>query len=159
MVGLDLSKPPYALGGRTQGVGADQDPSHAYQGDQAMNQLDARVRARYSFLIAVLAAAFSYDASATCGCSVTLVNGFAKQDITVSKIKTSDTGVKAIIFKNQWVGTRKINAGERSTFDFTVDGKCGNDHWFKFIKQDGNECFKSGGCGSTQTCSQGDWKQ
>jgi hypothetical protein len=110
-----------------------------------------------SVAIAVFAAIFSWDVNAACGCQVTLVNGFEKSAINVSKIKTSDTGVKAIIFKNQWTGTRKIEAGDKSTFDFTVDGKCGNDHWFKFINQDGKECIKSSACGGTHTCSQGDW--
>jgi hypothetical protein len=122
-----------------------------------MNKINARARIGIAVVIAILAALFAYDALATCGCSVTLVNSLAT-DITISKIKTSDRGIKGGIFKNQWVGTRKIKAGEKSNFDFTVDGGCGNDHWFRFVRQDGKECFMSGSCGSTETCAQDDWR-
>ncbi len=118
----------------------------------------ARVGKLQALAIAVGAFAFSCDALATCGCQVTLVNGADSGKVTISKIKTSDTGIKADIFKNQWTGTRQISAGKKSTFDFTVDGKCGNDHWFKFIRQDGKNCTHRGPCGSRQTCKPDEWQ-
>jgi hypothetical protein len=121
-----------------------------------MNKINARVRIGIAVLTSILAALLAYNAYAKCGCNVTLINGAA--DVTISKIKTSDKGIKGGIFKTQWVGTRKIKAGEKSNFDFTVDGGCGNEHWFRFVRQDGKECFMSGNCGSTQTCAQADWK-
>jgi hypothetical protein len=122
-----------------------------------MNKINPRGRITIVVVIAILTAVFAYDALAVCGCSVTLINSLAT-DITISKIKTSDRGIKASIFKTQWVGTRKIKAGGKSNFVFTVDGGCGNEHWFRFVRQDGKECFMSGNCGSTQTCAQDDWR-
>ena len=123
-----------------------------------MNKINARARIGIAVLITILAAAFAYDALAKSGCNVKLINGLPNADITISKIKTSDKGIKGGIFKTQWVGTRKIKAGEKSNFDFTVDGGVGNEHWFRFVRQDGKECIMSGNCGSTQTCDQNDWK-
>ena len=115
-----------------------------------------------SVLIALFVALFSLNAQAECGCEITLVNGLETDDpgngkITIAKIKTSDAGKLLAVYKNQWTGTRDIAASARTTFNLTVDGKCGNDHIFKFIRQNGLTCYATSACGRTVTCDDDNW--
>jgi hypothetical protein len=77
--------------------------------------------------------------------------------ITIAKIKTSDADKLLAVYKNQWTGTRDITAGNRTTFNLTVDGKCGNNHIFKFIRQNGLTCYATSACGRTVTCDDDNW--
>ncbi|MCP5265889.1 MAG: hypothetical protein H6934_07240 [Burkholderiaceae bacterium] len=106
--------------------------------------------------IAIAAVTFSLDATAKCGCNITLVNGFPKLTITVSAIKTALKG--SIIYNNQWTGNRTIAAGKSSKFTFDVNSACGKQHTFRFIRQNGKECGHVTGCGATITCKDYEWK-
>ena len=106
--------------------------------------------------IVIAAMTFSMDASARCGCSVTLENGLSNVKITVSSIKTALKG--SIIYKTQWTGDRDIPAGKSSKFVFDVDSACGKQHAFRFIRQHGKQCTRVLSCGAKWTCDEGDWK-